>query len=249
LRVAAVFVWLAATGCSKEPAPPAGPPPDAKRVDVSTAGRVSGRVVLEGPVPQNPPIKIEADPFCQNAQKDGMTSESFVVKDGALDNAFVYVKDGLGSYVFDVPTAPVTLAQQGCRYGPHVVGVRVNQPIEITTADATIHNVHALAKVNSGFNFGQQIPGEKQRKTFVKPEVMVEFKCDVHSWMRAYAGVLPHPYFAVSGNGGMFELKDVPPGTYTIEAWHEKLGTQTQTVTLGEKDSKEITFTFKAPTS
>jgi hypothetical protein len=128
-----------------------------------------------------------------------------------------------------------------------VIGVRAGQPIEFTTSDATLHNVHALAKTNREFNFGLELPGTKQTRTFSKPEVLVAFKCDVHSWMRAYAGVVAHPYFAVTANGGVFELKDLPAGTYTIEAVHEKLGSQTQSVTIGEKESKDLSFTFKAP--
>src|SRR5262245_58399919 len=131
LRVAAAaFAWLAAAACNKEPGP-SGPPPDAKRVDASKAGHVAGRVVLEGAAPQNPAVKLEADPFCQNAHKGGMTFDTYLVGNGGLDNVFVYVKDGLGSYYFDAPTEAVTLNQQGCRYQPHVFGVRVNQPIEI----------------------------------------------------------------------------------------------------------------------
>jgi galactose mutarotase-like enzyme len=111
-----------------------------------------------------------------------------------------------------------------------------------------MHNVHALAKVNGDFNFGQPIKGKIDRKTFDAPEVMVMFKCDVHSWMNAYVGVVNHPYFAVSAKSGGFELKNVPAGTYTIEAWHEKLGTQTQTVTIGEKESKDVLYP-KSPTA
>jgi plastocyanin len=202
--------------------------------------------VLDGPVPQNASIKMEADPVCLRAHPDGTTLENYVVGNGGLENVFVYLKDGLDGYGFDTPTQPVKLDQQGCRYQPHVIGVRVGQPIEFTTSDATLHNVHALAQANREFNFGLELPGTKQTRTFSKPEVLVAFKCDVHSWMRAYAGVVDHPYFAVTANGGAFDLKDLPAGTYTIEAVHEKLGSQTQRVTIGEKESKEITFTFKA---
>ena len=117
------------------------------------------------------------------------------------------------------------------------------QPIEISNSDETMHNVHALGKANRGFNFPQPIKGMKSRQTFPTPEVMVTVKCDVHPWMNAYIGVVNHPYFAVSANGGTFDLKNVPAGTYTIEAWHEKLGTQTQSVTLGAKETKPVSFT------
>ncbi len=246
LPLAAVLIVVSA--CGGEPSnKPAGPPPDAKRVDTAKAGSLAGRVLLEGAVPANPPIKMAADPFCIRANAEGAAFERFVVEDGGLNNVFVYVKDGLGSYWFDPPAEPVKLDQNGCRYKPHVFGVRAGQPIEITNSDSTLHNVHALASNNREFNFGQHFAGQKNTEKFESPEVMVIFKCDVHSWMNAYAGVVAHPYFAVTAGGGRFELKDLPAGTYTLEAWHEKLGTQMQTVTIGEKEAKQIAFSFKSP--
>jgi hypothetical protein len=127
-----------------------------------------------------------------------------------------------------------------------VFGMRVNQPLTIINSDPTLHNIHALPKSNKEFNNGQPIQGMKMTHTWEAKEVMVPFKCDVHGWMNAYVGVLDHPYFSVTSKDGKFDLKTVPPGTYTIEAWHEKLGAMTQSVTLGPKETKEITFTFKA---
>jgi hypothetical protein len=227
---------------SAEPSSPAAAP-DAKKVDTATAANISGKVVLEGTVPENPIIKMTSDPACGTGE---VRAESYVVDNGGLQNAFVYIKDGLGNkYIFDTPTEPVKLDQKACHYVPHVLGIRVTQPLEISNSDPTLHNVHAVAETNREFNQGQPIQGMKNTVAFTAPEVMLPFKCDVHSWMNAYVGVVNHPYFAVTGNGGKFELKTVPPGTYTIEAWHEKLGRQTQSVTVGEKDNKEITFTFK----
>jgi hypothetical protein len=245
---AAVLVAVLTGACGGgQPAPPANtPPPNAKRVDESKAGRILGRVVFEGPVPENPPIRIEADPVCIRENTNTKTFETVLVNNGGLDNVFVYVKDGLAGYYFDTPTEPVKLDQSGCRYTPHVFGVRSGQPLEISNSDATMHNVHALASVNREFNFGQPIKGQKDTRRFTAREVMVQFKCNVHPWMHAYAGVLDHPYFAVAAGGGKFELKNVPAGTYTVEAWHEKLGAQTQSVTLGDNESKEISFTFRA---
>jgi plastocyanin len=227
---------------SAEPASPAAAP-DARKVDSSTAANVHGKVVLEGTPPENPVIKMGSDPACGTAE---VRSESFVVDNGGLENVFVYIKDGLGNkYIFDTPTEPVKLDQKGCHYIPHVLGVRVTQPLEIVNSDDTLHNVHGMPETNREFNQGQPVAGMKNTVAFTAPEVMIPFKCDVHSWMHAYIGVVNHPYFAVSGNGGKFELRSVPPGTYTIEAWHEKLGRQTQSITLGEKDNKDVTFTFK----
>jgi plastocyanin len=208
---------------------------------------VAGRVVLDGAVPANPPIKLSGDPYCVAQNPNGATFENFVVTDGGIENVFVYVKDGLGNYYFDAPTEPAKLDQQGCRYQPHVLGIRTGQPLEISNSDDTMHNVHAMPEANREFNVGQAIKHQVDRRTFTAPEVMVPFKCDVHSWMRAYIGVMNHPYFAVTHGGGKFELKNLPAGTYTVEAWHEKLGTQTQKVTVAEKQAADITFTFKAP--
>jgi plastocyanin len=247
--VALALVGLSA-GCggSKEPAA-SGPPANAKRVDASTAGSLAGRVVLDGVPPANPPVKLEADPYCISQNPKGATFENFVVTNGGLENVFVYVKDGLDNYYFEVPTDAVKLDQQGCRYHPHVLGIRAGQPLEIVNSDETMHNVHAMPNANREFNLGQAVQHQANRRTFTAKEIMVPFKCDVHSWMHAFIGVIDHPYFAVTHDGGKFELKDLPAGTYTVEAWHEKLGTQTQKVTVGAKQAVEITFTFKAPSA
>jgi len=242
-----VLLMALAFGCGGQGGQaPAAPPANARRVDQSKAGNVTGRVTIEGTVPENPPIEIDGDPYCSQQNPKGATAEIFAVDGGALENVFVYVKDGLGDYWFDVPTEPVKLDQHACRYQPHVLGIRAGQKLAISNSDDTLHNVHALATANPGWNKGQSLKNIVDEKVFTKPEVMVQFKCDVHNWMHAYVGVLEHPYFAVTRDGGKFALNDLPAGTYTVEAWHEKLGTQTQTVTLGDKESKELTFTFKS---
>jgi len=221
--------------------------PAGQRVDTATAGTVKGVVTLDGTAPKNEAIKMNADPVCVRENKTPQFQETYLVgSDGkSLGNVFVYVKDGLGNYVYDTPTKPATIDQKECRYHPHVFGMRVGQPLEIINSDPTLHNIHAMPKSNSEFNNGQPIQGMKMTHTFDKKEVMVPFKCDVHGWMNAYVAVLDHPYFAVTGDDGKFELKDLPPGTYTIEAWHEKLGPMTQSVTLGQKETKDVTFSFK----
>jgi plastocyanin len=245
---AAAAAMLLAAGCGgSEPAPSASaPPPGATRVDPSTAGNLTGRILFEGTPPPNEQIRMASDPACARENPGEVSLDTVVVSGGGLENVFVYVKDGLGNYYFDIPSEPARLDQKGCRYVPHVLGLRVGQPLEIINSDATLHNVHAIPAVNQEFNFSQSIQGMRKTQTFTAREVMVRFKCDVHSWMHAYLGVLDHPYFAVSANGGEFEIKGLPPGTYTVEAWHENLGTQSQSVTLGEKEAKEIAFTFKA---
>ena len=236
-----------ASSTSAEPSAPAGTPAGQK-VDTATAGEVKGTVVVDGAVPKNEPIKMNADPVCVQQNKTPQFQETYMVgSDGkSLANVFVYVKDGLGNYVYDTPTEPAKIDQQNCRYHPHVFGIRVGQPLEIVNSDPTLHNIHAIPKANQEFNNGQPIQGMKMTHTFTAKEIMVPFKCDVHGWMNAYVGVLDHPYFAVTDADGKFDIKTLPPGTYTIEAWHEKLGTTTQSVTVGQKETKEINFTFKA---
>jgi hypothetical protein len=218
-----------------------------QKVDPATAGDVKGVVAFEGVAPKNEPIKMNADPVCVKENTTPQSQETYMVgADGkTLGNVFVYVKDGLDKYSFDTPSTPAKIDQQNCRYHPHVFGLMVNQPLEIVNSDPTLHNIHAMPKGNSEFNNGQPIQGMKMSHTFDKPEVMVPFKCDVHGWMNAYVGVMTNPYFAVTKEDGKFDLPNLPPGTYTLEAWHEKLGTQTATVTIGAKESKDVTFTFK----
>ena len=238
------------TSATPEPAAGAGAAAGGaagQKVDMATAGDVKGTVTVDGAVPKNEPIKMNADPVCMKANKDQQFQETYMVgSDGkSLGNVFVYVKDGLGNYVFDTPTESAKIDQQNCRYHPHVFGLRVGQKLEIVNSDPTMHNIHALPKTNSEFNTAEPMP-MKTEHVFNTKEVMVPFKCDVHGWMNAYVGVMDNPYYAVTDKDGKFELKSLPPGTYTIEAWHEKLGTTTQSVTLGAKETKEISFTFKS---
>src|SRR6266498_193089 len=234
-------------GTSSESSAPAAA--SGQKVDPATAGDVKGVVSIDGAAPKNEPIKMNADPVCVKENTTPQSQETYMVgSDGkSLANVFVYVKDGLGNYVFDTPTEPAKIDQKSCRYHPHVFGMRVGQPLEILNSYPTLHNIHALPKAKQEFNTGQPIQGMKTMHTFTAKEVMVPFKCDVHGWMNAYVGVLDHPYYAVTGDDGKFELKSLPPGTYTIEAWHEKLGATTQKVTLGQKETKEVNYTFKAP--
>ena len=215
-------------------------------VDTANAGTVTGKVTFAGTPPAPMPIKLSSDPYCQKANPGLATETEVVGKDGAVENVFIYVKDGLGNQTFPASSEPVTLDQKGCHYTPHVLGIQVGQPLQIINSDDTLHNVHGLPKANKEFNQGQPIQGMKMTHTFSTKEVMIPFKCDVHGWMNAWIGVLDHPFYAVTTADGTFSLKGLPPGTYTIEAWHEKLGTQTQTITVGAKETKDVAFTFKA---
>lgn len=248
----AVGVFIAACGGGGAPtAPPSGGTPEGggeevtSPVDPATAGNVAGRVNFTGTAPEPEPILMEAEPECQAQYPNGAFTETVVVNDnGTLQNVFVYVKEGLGGLKFLTPQEAVLLDQQGCRYVPHVLGAQVNQDITIRNSDGILHNIHPMPTVNKSFNLGQPVKMDSTRQ-FDQVEVMIPIQCDVHDWMIGYAGVVDHPYFAVTGADGTFALPDLPPGTYTIAAWHELYGEQTMQVTVGEKETKEIEFTFE----
>jgi hypothetical protein len=207
---------------------------------------VTGSVKLEGKAPAETDIKMDQDPKCKEMHAKGAKTDDYAVNGGKVADVFVYVKNAPAGKADGAAAPAVCLDQKGCMYSPKVFGILANQKLDIINSDPTLHNIHALPKSNSEFNTGQPIQGMKTTHTFTQKEVMVPFKCDVHGWMNAYVGVLDHPYFAVTGDDGKFDLKDLPPGTYTIEAWHEKLGTMTESVTIGPKEAKEVAFTFKA---
>jgi plastocyanin len=221
----------------------AAAPPAPEPVDAATAGRIAGSIALKGTPPAAEAVKMNSDPYCvDNGQ--AVPAEVIGGTNGTLQNVFVYVKDGLGNRTFPVPATPVLLDQKGCVYHPHVFGIQVGQNLEILNSDSTLHNVHAIPASNREFNRGQSLAGVKHTHVFSTREVMVPFKCNVHNWMKAFVGVLDHPFYAVTGADGSFSLDGLPPGTYTIEAWHETLGTQTQSVTIGAKETKDIAFEF-----
>ncbi len=211
------------------------------------AAAVSGKVVFEGTAPAVEKIGADADPACQMTHPDGILLEEVVVNpNGTLKNVFVYIKEGLTGKTFEAPKTPVVLDQLGCRYEPHVFGIQSNQPLEILNSDDTLHNVHALPKNTKEFNLGMPMKGMKLTKTFIAPEVMVKVKCEVHPWMSGYIGVLDHPFYNVTNEEGAFQIKDLPPGQYVLEAWHEKYGVLSQSVTIGSPEEiQEITFRYK----
>jgi hypothetical protein len=210
-------------------------------------GVVTGKVTFEGEPPPRTTVRMDADPNCKPSEAQALSESTIVGPDGGLQNVFIHVKEGLSSdLIYETPTTPIVLDQEGCRYEPHVFGVFVGQPVEIRNSDPTLHNVHAIPKTNDEFNFGQQPGVPPMTRTFDEPEIGVSFRCDVHGWMRSYANVVTHPFFAVTKADGTFEIKGLPPGTYTIEAWHERLGAQTQQITVSEgSPSATAAFSFK----
>lgn len=230
-----------------EDVPEASSEAPSEAVDTANAGGVKGVVNYAGP-DGDTPIAMNADPTCASLHTTPVDTGKYLVKDGKLGNVFVYVKTGLEGKTFPTPTEKKVLDQQGCQYHPHVMGIQVGQPLSIKNSDATLHNIHAMPKSNTEFNQGQPIQNMEFDKVFDKAEVMIPFKCDVHPWMSAYIGVLEHPYYAVSGEDGSFAIDKLPPGTYTLEAWHEELGTATQDVTVAANQTVDVTFDFQPKT-
>ncbi|MFN2571516.1 MAG: carboxypeptidase regulatory-like domain-containing protein [Gemmatimonadales bacterium] len=247
------------TVCSKgeksnvQAAAPAAAAPSASSGDVSASstaagGTITGKIKFTGAAPRNPTIDMSEEAACKSKYATTPTEENVMAgAANSLSNVFVYVKSGVpAGQTFTAPATPVLLDQNGCRYHPHVFGVMVGQGLEIQNSDPVLHNIKAIAKKNRPFNVSQPGAGMKTTRTFSAPEVMVNLECNVHGWMHAYLGVRPDPFYAVSGPDGSFTIKGLPPGTYTIEAWHEKFGTQTATVTIAGAESKTANFTFAA---
>jgi len=215
-------------------------------VDPATVGVLQGYVRFSGRNPARKPIDMTSDPACVEAHKGQPYDESIMVSpDGSLANVFIYIKAGLEDKSFEVPSTPVLFDQKGCWFSPRVLGIRTGQVLRIANSDPVTHNVHPMAQVNREWNHSQGPDDAPLDRKFLRPEVMIPVKCNIHSWMHAYIGVVSHPYFAVTAVDGKFELRNVPPGDYVVEAWHEKLGTHEEKVTVPAAGQANVSFTFK----
>ena len=216
--------------------------------DASIDGELVGKVILAGQAPRNHAINMAADPQCAKSQEGPATSEEVVTgPENALANVVVYVSEGLGNNRTSDPlTEPAVIEQKGCQFRAHVVGLEVGQTLLVENSDHTTHNIHPIPVNNREWNRAQTQGLPPIEASFGREEIAIPVKCNIHPWMKGYIAVFKHPYFAVTSKDGRFVLKGLPPGTYTITAWQEKLGTLTQKVTIGAKEEKTLDFVFRS---
>jgi hypothetical protein len=228
------------SGSRKAPPAPLAPP-----VNPATAASISGTVTFQGTAPVLRSIDMSAAPACVKANPSPVRPPVVVTgANGGLANVVVYVKSGLGHYRYPAPQSPVDLNQKRCMYVPRVIVLMVGQPFEVHNSDLWLHDIHPMLRNNRPWD-KSQLPGSVYNASFENPEFAVVIGCMIHPWMRAYLFVFDQPYFAVTTDDGKFSLKNLPPGTYTIEAWHEGNQPLDQTVVVGPKESKSISFTFR----
>jgi plastocyanin len=234
------------------PAPAAPAQPGAQPAQPVGGSSITGTVTFDGNVPALKPLAMDADPACAKmyAGKPAPNEMLVLGSGNSMGNILVSVSNGLpAGKTWPAPPTPVVLDQKGCTYVPHVMGIMVGQPYRILNSDGILHNIHTLPKVNPSFNRAMPATLKETTTSFPKPENIFQIKCDVHPWMSAYIGVFTHPFYSVTGTDGKFTISGLDAGTYEITAWHERLGTQTASVTVGATDTKTQDFKFATPTS
>lgn len=242
LFFAMIVACMTACGGDQANVPKRTPTP----LDAASTGTIRGTVSFEDTPPPMTELPVRSFPGCTPTVDGPVLTGDMLVKDGKVQNAFVYIKSGLGDRVFAVPETPVEIDQQGCVYVPRVTGVQLGQPLLYKNGDATLHNVHGTPKQATGWNVSLANKGMSRSVQVDKPEVMIPVRCDVHPWMQAFVGVVDHPYFAVTGADGSFALKNVPAGDYVVSVWHEKFGTRDVTVKLAAQGVQDAPFTLSA---
>lgn len=216
-----------------------------KGVSAGATSDISGSVKLDGIAPHQKPIDMSKEPSCASFHKDKVVTAENVVTgaNGGLANVVVYISEGLTGNE-SVSTQAVQIDQRGCQYVPHVVALDAGQHLKIVNSDQTSHNIHPQAVKNAEWNKSQMPGGSPLDVSWNNAEV-IPIKCNVHPWMRAYAVVVKGPY-GVSDDNGSFKLDNLAPGTYTLTAWHETYGTQTQNISIAVGKPASVSFTFKA---
>lgn len=213
-------------------------------IDTATAGTLQGTVFFKGQAPKPRKLKIAGNPECSMMVHGNLYSEELVTSNGKLQNAIVFIKEGLEDYQFPIPEESVLIDQKNCTFVPHVVAAHKYQKIELLNSDPTLHNVNAKSKNSRGFNIGFPSKGMKRLVSFSADELHIPIRCDLHPWMKGFIAVFDHPYFQVTGPDGSFSFSPLPPGKYTVAVWHEKLGSQTQVMEIKPKKTKDLRFTF-----
>jgi hypothetical protein len=208
---------------------------------------LSGSITFTGKPLKRRSIDMTADPSCYEVNPNHKTEDMIVNKD-RLVNVLVFVKNNivLDSYTFELPPTPATLEHKGCRYVPHVMGMRLEQLLNILNSDPTQHNTHPVPKLNREWNQTQPVGAPPLVKTFQLAEAPITFRDNQHPWERAYVGVFNHPFFSVSDELGKYEIKGLPPGQYTVVAWHERFGEKTVDIMLVPGEARDVSFTFDA---
>lgn len=249
----ALAILLFNVGCSKEggvksTTPAASEPAVAYyQVDSASAGSITGKIRFTGKPTARKAIDMSGDPACVDAHKGKAYDESLLVSPGgALGNTFVYIKSGLEGKHFAIPTQPVVIDQNGCWFRPRILGVQTGQQFQVINSDPVTHNIHPMAQTNREWNHSQGPGDPPMNRKFLQQEIMIPVKCNIHSWMHAYIGVVDNPYFAVSAEDGSFAIKNLPAGTYTLAVWQEKLGTQEQQITIAPHAAATASFIFKS---
>lgn len=250
--LSAAVVLLATVGCGGENGPDTtkSDSPAATeeyfKADKATAASVIGKVSFEGKAPRAARINMSAEPDCKKLHTETIHSQQVVVnQNGTLRNVFIWVKSGLEGKKFEI-TKNASLDQEGCVYRPHVVAMQAGGTLTVSNGDPLTHNVHPLPKTNREWNKSQTSGAPEINRKFARQELMLPVKCNIHPWMRAYINVVSHPFFSVTGKDGGFAISGLPPGTYTVEAKHEKYGSQETSVVLEASESKEVNFSFSA---
>lgn len=207
---------------------------------------LSGTITFTGRRPKPRHIETFADPVCHKINPK-LSTEYAAGDNGKLANVLVYVEsESLQTYAFKEPASPATLEHKGCRYAPHVLAIRVGQPLMIVNSDTTTHNTHITPQKNAEWNHTQEPGAPALMKTFRRPEKFVPFKCNQHPWEKAYVGVFNHPFFAVSDQRGRFKIEGLPPGQYKVIAWHERFGEKIVDITFLPGEARDLTFSFNA---
>lgn len=236
---ATLFVFISAGCKSPEPKPATDQRP-VTVVDSTTAGTISGTVTFDRPQAKPVMLDMSQDPACPQGPQPADSARH----GNAAPNVFVYIKEGLGNARFGVPETPQVLNQIGCRYVPHMMGVMVGQTLEIRNDDRAQHNVHPMPRANNEWNESQMPRGKPILRVFQKPEMMMPIQCNQHPWMKTWLNVMDHPYFAVTSEDGRYEIRNLPPGEYTVAAVTGSLNEQTVKIKAVPRGEAKADFIF-----